>query len=434
MIMSCARLFLNISAFWVIGLNVISSSVMAQEKSTAEPFMLRTETKGEYSSLLADPFKYKGDPIIWKSLRIWPNLTVGQEFSDNILMTESDQIDDFATVVHASFDVWTSFRRHNFKAALEAERRQYWDLKDESVNNYTMRLEGDFEAKRGFNIPIQLLYRDSHIKRKDQRRSSVNEITQKPLNVKSLQTRGGFVYKPNRLALSLLGDYKQIRLENGTLLNNSLLRRDTRDVNIPQFILRSEYEGSGIFQPFVEIRYSQENYINEAVGSASRDNNLLRYSAGTNFNHHNIFSGFIGLGWESRRYDDSAVDDVEGVFFDSTLIWSPSEKNSIEVGLTQETTEDNQILAGFEKKVGKIFFSHELKSNLFSRFGITYEKDNFDEINREDENLELSSNILYIVGPSLQMSANYQYTSKDSSIAGLGADNNTFLLKAKLSM
>jgi len=325
-----------------------------------------------------DPFAYRGEPVNYGSFLLWPNLILEQVYNDNVLATGSDAQGDFATFLKPELIFKKDFGRHQLIGALNAEMQQYYDETSENIENYSVKLEADIEAKQGINIPIKFSYRDGHLSRIDQTRESANDIPNSPLGNQNLQIESGVVIKPNRFSLTLLGNYMQGRLENGELNNGTALIRENRNVNRTTGTARLGYDYSETFTPFIEYNYAEEDYIDEITGAVSRNNN------------YNAFN--------------------------------PTEKTQYGFQFSRDRIEDNVIIAGVKRDFAKLNLTHEITRNFFGRAGLSYENKDFEESTREDT--------LY----TLEIGTEYKFVTRDSTLDSIEVDNSILFLRARFAL
>lgn len=420
---------------WVqLFITVPTVQVQAQEIFESEPFGFRAEPSPELSSELTDPFSYQGEPISYRSFRIWPNLTLEQEYTDNILAIEDNTDSDFVTILKPEIEIWNEVGRHDFGLKLNGEFRRHWERQKDDVENYSLAFNGNIEAKRELNIPLKITYRDAHLKRIDQRRSNASQIVESPLNVKFFDVETGVAYKPNRLELKLLGKYEQIRLGNGQLINGDQLNRDNRNVNITEINAEASYDLTNGLSPFIRATYSHEDYINENIGAISRNNDLSALLSGAKFNYKGLLTGFMGAGFESRSYDDPAVQQTTDFSFSGELEWQPTAKTKLNFNASRSTSEDNVLISGVTETLYGLSISHEIMHDVFGRAHLKFENSKFDELNRTDDRTDAGFEVLKIINPRFQMGAEYSFTTRDSSLVGLDLDNNTVMLRLKAAL
>ena len=396
-----------------------------------EAFGFRAPKPGGYGSVNVDPFLYRGNPVHFNSFLIWPNLTLQQEYNDNVFATDTAEQDDFATVLKPAVIIKKEFNRHEVLLALETEIRRYWDFSSENVENYSASLEADFEAAHTTNIPFRLSFRDGHIKRNSQRYLSPNNVSVTPLRVRSYEAESGVIYKPNRLKLELTGNYRQGELENNSLPTGQVLIRDNRDVDVITGTGRISYEMPANFEPYLELSYGDENYTNQLPSAITRDNNIIRILLGSFFDYKGLIYGFIGAGWEERSYDSNRIQNANGLTLDSKLVWEPQAKTRISFDLTRNRFEDNEVIAGITETAGGIELQHELRRDLFIKLMGSYEAEDFNGSSREDNTLRTGIGFNYISGPHLQVGADYHLAIRDSTVTGLDMENNIFMIRAK---
>lgn len=379
----------------------------------------------------SDPFDYKGEPVAVGGFEVLPNITIQQEYNDNIFATEENTQSDFITVIKPSIAVHKKYRRHQFLATADVEMRRYWDIPDENVENYKLGVSANLEAKQNINIPLSLTYEDKNLARQAQSRRSVADLTKEPLTVKSIEAEAGIIYKPNRFSLALIGQYKETDFKDGVLRNGNIIDRDQGDVEVLSSTIRASYDMRTNWTPYFEATFSNEDYTNESVNTAaSRDNSLFRLLAGTSFNYKGIVYGFLGWGVDNRRYRSEQVSDATALSLDSKISWELSPKSKFTFEISRETKEDNVIIAGLTQTASGLEYQHELRENTFLRLMGIYNVEDFDDSLRADTTIETGLGIHHIISPRLQIGTDYQYVTRDSTISGLNMDNNILMLRA----
>ena len=413
---------------------LIPAAFAQEENSAVDPFAFRTPSLIFNREVNVDPFAYRGEPVKVGSFLVWPNVTWQKEYSTNILATEDDEESDIITVIKPEVIIKKNIRNHEFILSLNTELRRYWDTSSENVENYNARFEGNIEAKHGINIPAILSYRDGHLRRRDQNRLSNADLSVEPLHNSALEAETGIVYKPKRLLLSLIGNYRQGRLENSRLRNGTALIRENRNVDAAKLVTTVGYDVSENLTPFAEITYAQEDYVDELSAATSRNNDLTRFLLGANFNYRGLIIANIGVGMEERSYDSAAVDDTNSLSFDGNLTWQADQKTKVNFDLSRQTYEDNVIIAGLTKTEAGLSVNHEILRDTFLRSHLKYELKDYDNITREDTIYDAGLGILYIINPHFQLGADYNYITRDSNIQGLGMDENIFMIRARTAL
>ena len=404
---------------------------MAQN-SDVTPFAFKVSPDRIEREVNTDPFSYRGEPIKFKSFLIYPNLTFEQAYKDNLLATDSNEISDMVTRIKPSLIIKKDIGRHEFLLTTEADVNRHWKRQEEDHVNFRTELLGNIEASRAFSIPIELEFRDGHYRREDQRRANLADLTDEPQGITTYTAESGINYKPNRLGVSVIGGFKGVRLDNERFFNsNTPAIRDTRDTNTYSVRVRGSYETGTMWEPFIETTLARENYINLNAGAPDRDNDLIRVLGGATFDYKGLLRGYMGVGYETRNYDDASIDSASGVSAEGKIIWEPTSRNRFQLDLLRRTFEDNLVVAGITETDADLTYSRELRRDLFLKTKLGYEHEDFETANRTDKTLNAGAELLYIIGPQLQIGGEYQYLSRNSTAQGLDLDSSIFLLRLK---
>ncbi len=402
------------------------------QENTAEAFNFRTPRPDAKGTINTDPFLYRGNPIKFHSFKIYPNITLQEEYSDNVYATENNTQNDFATVVTPKVIIAKDLLKHRFLVSLDAEIRRYNKQNSENIENYRAQLDTNFELVQGLNIPFKLDYKDGHIRRLLQKRQSINDLSITPLSVRSYELETGINYKPNRMGVSVLANHRRALFENTALRNGSVSIRDNNNVDTTTLTTRVSYETPTQWEPFAELSIAHDNFTNEATGALTRNNNLYRLLTGSFFDYKGLVYGYFGIGAESRKYNNSAISSINSLSLDTKITWEPQAKTKLIFDLSQETIEAEEIRAAIIKTDAGIELQHELQRSLFIKLMGGIENDNFDAQSREDATIQMGAGINYISSPRLQVGADYFYTTRDSTTRGLDLENNIFMIRGKL--
>ena len=419
--------------FVYITLGMAMSYAHAQKAEETDTFSFRAEPAHNLSSLLVEPFDYPGAPIAFGSFKIWPNLTLRQEYTDNVFGVSDDKESDFVTIIEPEISFQRNVGRHNFFVKLDSEIRQYWDQKDENVENYNALFKGNIEVLKKLNFPLLVKYTDGHAKRAGQKKINPNLIPRTPLHSKNLLTEAGVVYSPNRVKLSLTGTYAQLRLDNAPTPNGGLILRDNRNLNETGIRGEAIYNLYNGLSPFISGSFAHQGYINPLSGSPNRNNDTVNILSGFKLNYKELLNGSIGIGIEDRSYDDSSLDNIGNLAIDAAIEWEPTAKTRLGFTTSRSTSEDNLLVSGVTTTTVGTTIQHEFQRDIFGRAFINYSVDNFTDLDREDTQIKLGFETLKIINPRLQIGVGYSYIGNDSTVDGLDIGNNTLFLTAKTS-
>ncbi len=412
------------------------SSVNAQTTDSVEPYSFRTQTTSQLSGQWADPFIYKGEPRTFKSFQLLPSVTLEQKYTDNVLVIDDSQNpeSDFITVLSPAIEIIKNVRRHKFSLDLQSDIYRHWDVTSENIENYSAIFEGEIEALRKLHFPFQISYLDTHFARINERRADATQVTTKPLNTKLLQASVGAIYKPNRLQYNIGAEYEKRRLENARFTNGSELIRDDRNVNNLGLNAEVSYHLKNDFLPFLKFGFERQDYINEGSNPITRNNNLLHAQSGFKFNYKGIVQGALGIGLETRSYQDSAIADVTDYSFDAALQWEPNAKSRFNLATKRQTLEDNELVSGLTRTYVEAQAQHEFRHDVFGKATLNYSFDDFEEIDRRDTRFDGRLELIKILNPRLQIGAEYHYIDRNSDVPSINMNNNILMLRLKTNL
>ena len=364
-------------------------------------------------------------------------LNLSEKYDDNILAQESGAKSDFITEIQPNVGLQKNFGPHSIAVDASATFQHFVKYQDENTTDYRVRSSGNFEAYRSLNIPFSVSFTHDHKDRFNRRLSSV---TKNPMEFETTDAMTGFILKPNRLELRVIGTYTQQRYENGTFLLSGLPSiHEDADNNELQFKTTLSYEGGAGWAPYLEGTYTEQEYLKNAYTNGSfsgpkRDNHLIRMHAGTRYSYHDVFSGFFGLGWEKRNYKDPSLKAVSAFSGEMGLMFRPTERLDIQADLARTTKEDNILQAGSKNLSSNLTASYELDQDLFLHLQGGLLQRDFQDSSRKDNEYGESLLLEYLLAPRLKLGAGVELKQTNSNVTGFSYDDAQFIIRATSSL
>jgi hypothetical protein len=192
-----------------------------------------------------------------------------------------------------------------------------------------------------------------------------NGVINQPLSFTGGGTLG-LVHTFNRLSLGVYGDvdrnlYGDVKLADGTTVSQE-------DRNYTQYAirLRTGYELSPFFSPFVEGRLDKRRYDNRIDDSGyARSSNGQGISLGTTINFNDRLTGELAAGYEHRVYDDPRLADLNGPIGRASLVWNATPLTTVKLNASSTIGETTIVGAnGVLVHQAGVEVDHALRRNV----------------------------------------------------------------------
>jgi hypothetical protein len=192
-----------------------------------------------------------------------------------------------------------------------------------------------------------------------------NGVVNQPLTFTGGGT-AGLVHTFNRLSIGAYGDIDRSIYGDAKLADGSTLSQEDRNYTQYALRLRTGYEISPFFSPFLEGRLDKRRYDNRIDDSGyARSSNGTGLSIGTTVNFNDRLTGEIAAGYERRVYDDPRLDDLNGPIGRASLVWNATPLTTVKLNASSTLGETTVVgSSGVVVRQAGIEVDHALRRNL----------------------------------------------------------------------
>lgn len=373
-----------------------------------------------------DPFSTAYEPRHVGAFLLYPLLEVKGAYNDNIYANDTRETSDYIGSVKPQAVLQKPYGRHFFEWRGAAEIQRALEESSEDIENYDTAFRARLEARNDLIIPLEAGYKIDHAERKNSRSS---QIAATPFKDETLHAKGGLIYTPGRLKLSLLGRAASLRLDDNTdLISGAAIDRDVADRNVYDFTAETAYEFHPNWAPFIQGSYHREDFQN-LRGGVNQDNTTWRGLAGLNFDYKGLVTGRLGAGADWRDFDAGSVRDTTNFALEGSITANISRSTQLLGDISRITITDNDLLAGLVSTKTGLGVKHELRPDLYLLSDAGYTLDDFEASTREDDIYSAGLSLQYISGPALRLALEYDYEQRESSSSGLDFTQNIIMLR-----
>jgi hypothetical protein len=355
---------------------------------------------------------------------MYPRVTAGVEYNDNIYATEANEQSDTIWRVKPELAVRSNWSRHALGAFALASINRYSDFDTENTEEYTLGVNGRLDIVRGANIAGLAQYQKLTEPRTSPQSPAASA---KPVEYELLTGRLTGVKEFNRVRLTgRLSDYDYNYDDGATLLGASV-DQDFRDRNEFYFGGKAEYAVSPDTAVFVSILGNNKDYD---LATSDRNSDGYVATVGANFELTDAARGDIAVGYMKQSYDSPAYDKIDGFSAEAKLEWFPTALTTVTAtgGRTIEEAVASGAPGYISNNIG-VNIDHELLRNVLLSANANYGKDDYEKIDREDERTGAGASVAYLLNRRVGVFLTYTYLKQDSS----GVDNGTSFTDNKLA-
>lgn len=369
------------------------------------------------------------------SFMLYPSVTTGLNFTDNIYANERAAKSDLYTTIAPQLDIRSNFARHELGASFSAKDARYKENSSENYTDYKASTRAKLELNHGLSIPFQAGYQNNHLRRGDPENTNMLEPTE--YDTYSFDT--GFVLTGHRLELTTTGGVKKFEYEDGLSTAGFIDNQDRNRLESTGSI-RFGAPREGRIAPYVYSRYRDVDYDQTVDNSGiNRNSTSLGGGVGANFDLMSVTRSELQFGYVTRDIADPRYDDVQDFTYLASIFWEPSTLTSFRVTGEREIEETslNNTAASIDTSLD-FGIRYELAPaiHIAPEVGVM-EREFEGNQARKLRRYNAGTEITYKMNRNIWWSAEYEYITQkdpDNSDQIDEFDRNTFLISLKLQL
>ncbi|PIZ31822.1 MAG: hypothetical protein COY40_01015 [Alphaproteobacteria bacterium CG_4_10_14_0_8_um_filter_53_9] len=395
--------------------------------SFVAPSVLALESAGE---AMMRQEAYKPLNIKAGSFLVAPAVDAEVMYNDNIFASETNEKSDFVTTVRPSVAVKSNWNRHALNARAILEQNDYADNNDESHTNAFAGVDGKVDVLRGTALGGGVSWQRAHEERTSPNSASASD---KPIPYEVLTATAG-AYRDVGLVNARFDtrveayDYDNTYTRTGGLLNN-----DGRDRNEFTQTLRLGYKAGAHNEIFIKADLNTRAYDHKGAGAnINRSSHGRRVVAGYRFDITGKTAGDIYAGLMNRRYVDPAFNDIGNTLtYGGNVQWNASGLTTLKAR-TNRSIEETTTAAtsGYVATTYSVSAEHAVRRNVLMEGNMAYETNDYEStaVARKDTLYTAGLGATYLINRNLKAKLAYDFTRRDSNVAGGDYDRNRVMV------
>ena len=364
------------------------------------------------------------------SFKLHADAATSTNYTDNAKLTKADRQSDIAQTVNANVAAESDWERHQLRFGANGGIKRFRDAVSENQNGLNLFAGGRIDITDVWSLNGSFDYAQSTEQRGDPQETNAHLS-----HLRKVENTGGGVgidYRGDRFAVATHGTYKHIVFEK---LDGEAKGFRNRDVS--RYFTRVSYPLNDDLQLYIQPAFSREiYYVSHDASGVSRDSKAYELLAGVAYNVTDLTVLDIGVGQIRRTFDDTRLNDAQGLSVNASLRWSPYENFSINSAFTR--TIESTTLTGVNDLVvtsGRILPSLALTPEIIvtGEFGV----DQFafsDATGTADHDYLAGIGLNYLWSDSVNAGIRYRYRHRLSDVSERDFYSNTILLTLACSL
>ncbi len=369
--------------------------------------------------------EYRPDGVRAGSFDIYGTAEVDVVFDDNIFATDTNTESDVITKVKPALIAKSDWGRHEVVGKLAADFGRYADNDDENYEDYNASISGRLDVVRNSYAVGSAGYSQQH---EERGAPNANTGTTKPTEYDVANIQAGYVHAPGRFSVSGLVDYTDTDFDDNGTVNN-----DDRDRDRTDYTVQLGYEVTPAYEAFVRGSYIDVDYdANVDDNGFNRDNDGYRVVTGVGMDLSGKVRGEAFVGYVDREFNDAQFSDIDEATYGANVLWNINGLTSLQGRFdrtVEETVENNA--AAYVRTGGDVTLEHEFRRNILGSAYVGFSNNDYEggTSTRDDDYTVAGLEARYLINKCFTAGLAYDYTQRDSNIAGDDYDRNRFMVK-----
>lgn len=356
---------------------------------------------------LYDPVPYQVDGV-----EVMPRISADATYDSNIFATP-EATDDLILRVRPRITASAKMGSFDLSGAVELDRRQYLSHGSQSTTDVTFGFAGRYDISRD----TQLYAGTRNGRRTEDRADPDSPLNlQEPGQYDYVSGYFGAAHSFNRLRVAGRVGVEDRDYQDGRDGFGNVIDQDFRGRTLLTGDMAAEYAFSPDTSAFVNLSLNKRSYPAQALLEPPRDSKGYRLTGGANFEISKLIRGELGLGYFEQDFESPVYDTVNGLavrgkleyFMTPLLTWVLKANRGVEEASTIGTGAYVATSASLEA-------DYELLRNLVISAGASYEKDKFQEIDRQYDIWGATLAGDYKLSPRYALRLQYDFRDQDAA-------------------
>ncbi|TCR59305.1 outer membrane beta-barrel protein [Bosea sp. BK604] len=314
-------------------------------------------------------------------------------------------------------NVQSDWNVHELKGKLRGGYSQYFTQHDASRPDAEGGLDLRLDASRDTRILLE-----SRMKLDTQRPGSPDltaAVTGRPLTY-AYGGSAGVTHDINRLQVNLRGSVDRYDYANAELSNGATLSQADRNQTQYELRLRTAYELTPGFKPFVEGEIDTRQYDQKVDSSGyMRSSNGIGASIGSSFEISRQLTGEFSIGFQDRKYEDPRLKNLRGPVGNAAILWTPTPLTTVTLRGTAELG-DTTIAGSSGTTTQRINLevAHALRRNLTVTGITTFSRTNYEGQDLREDFTSLGVRLEYKLTRTFAIRAGFTHERLTSTQPG----------------
>ncbi len=380
--------------------------------------------------------------LYYGPLSVEPSLRAEVAYDDNLFFSPEDTVDSWVTRIAPSLEGVIKLPGEEYLLGYRGDYGQFRQSSDDNYTDHTFDASAKLDLAHRHKLTLEGAYAMKHQGRGEGMTQGFDPETG---DIPGFDPGGEPVTEPDRFTVTRVGgDYLFGARDSGNRLKLSANARRNKYSNHRERTRYRDYDSVGAGLTFyhqlfpatsllLEVRADDIGYVRDYPETASLDSREIRYLAGAEWDITGTTSGTVKFGQVQKNFVDNSREDFSGLDWEVDVSWSPRSYSRFELGaarIEEETYGEGDFI---DTMTYSLDWSHGWTELLQSTFGVSYSRESYQGIDRDQDTMDYRLALVYQWRHWLALELGADYSDSDSNVDWLMYDRNVVRLGATWS-
>lgn len=342
---------------------------------------------------------------------LFPKLTTGIVYDDNVFRDESNRNADIAAVLQPEVEVRSDWEIHEAVLGASATIARYRDEERANYADYLAYADGRLDVTDESGISSHSEYARLHEDRGDPNGTPRNRDT---VQYQRLTQRLGLDFALSPAFLRISGAVVRYAYNDQNGVNY-----DDQDRTDLEGRVRVGVEVSPRMALFVEPGVNQREYDTIDDLGFDRDSQGWDVRAGVTYDLTGVTFLEVFGGYYTQDYDDTQFSSTQGFGMGAELTWNPTDVATV-TGLVSRTIRETDVrgASGIADTGVEVTVDYEILENWLGQVHGSVHAEQFQDKSRVDNVEEVGVGTTYLINENFSAGVDYTYGERNSDVRG----------------
>lgn len=374
---------------------------------------------------------YEAPGVRTGTFLVYPRMEIQAEKNDNIYATATGEVDDTILRIRPELTVESNWSQNFLSAYVRGSVNRYSDNTDENTEEFGVGGSGRVDVTRESNLGFGADYSSSFEPR------TAPSAPRNAVEPTALDTAQAYISgsrSAGYVKLTGRADWRSFDYEDGSTGLGTVIDQDNRDREVISLSGRVDFAISPDTAFFFQATGNERTYdVGSTPATPARNSQGSEYLFGANFELSALVRGEVAAGYIQQNFDEAAFDDTEGFGARAQLEWFPSELTTVNVAAGR-TVEDTPVtgVGAYVSNTASVGVDHELLRNVILNARLTWGRDDYEGVDREDTRIGANVGGTYLINRNLGVNATF--STLDTRSEGSARDQDFTVNKLMVAL